>query len=65
MTIDDIKDIDFGIMQHYDLRDDAIFYALNNTSLIVQELSKITNILSDLNIEFMVDENYNIKVSLD
>lgn len=65
MTIDDIKDIDFGIMQHYDLRDDAIFYALNNTSLIVQELSKITNILSDLNIEFMVDENYNIQVSLD
>ncbi len=63
-TIEDINNIDFGPIFNYKLEDDAIFYALNNTSLITKELCKITYILKNLDIEYTIDENYNIKVEI-
>ncbi len=64
LTVKDIESIDFGSIYNYKFRDDAIFYALNTTSLITKELSAITEILENLNIEYTVDEEYNIKVEV-
>ncbi|MCK5110454.1 MAG: hypothetical protein KAQ94_02955 [Arcobacteraceae bacterium] len=63
-TIEDINNIDFGPIFNYELEDDAVFYALNDTSLITQELCKITNILKNLDIKYAIDENYNIQVEI-
>ena len=62
ITVKGIQDIDFGNIRYYSFKDDLIFYALNNTSLITRELSKITSILEKEKIKYKVDEKYNIKV---
>ena len=62
ITVNEIRNIDFGNIHYYRLKDDLIFYALNNTSLIIKELSKITQLLEKENIKYKVDEKYNIKV---
>ncbi len=64
ITVKELKKIDFGSIFNYTLNDDGVFYSLNTSSLVTQELCNITNILQDLNVKYDVDSNYNIQVKI-
>ena len=64
LTINNLREIDFGTLSSYILNDDCKFVADNKTAASVRELIHITNILTSLKINFCVDENYNITILL-
>ena len=64
LNLDSLKDIDFGRIIKYKLKDDAVFHAEDNTGATIRELVSITNILNGNKIKYDVDENYNIQVNI-
>ena len=64
-TLEILKNIDFGTIHNYKLKSDGVFYTLSSSYQITRELCHITSILKELDIDYIVDEEYNIKVEIE
>ncbi len=64
LTLNDLNKISFGDLHHYEMDENGVFTTISNSSIAVKELCKITDILEEQDIEFEVDDKYNIKVNI-